>query len=878
MNELDLIEELIHILKLDSEVARYFQTNIHWLEERRAYWHKSHIRLGLVGVTSSGKSTFLNAVLGKALLPAAVRPSSGILITCAKGEKEEATVHFESRASVKLSSMRLASDLEAYADELFNPGNRKQVTSIDLRSPHYGIDESIKIIDSPGLDAYGLERHEALTMETLLPNVDVCLYMVTLKANSDESTYRIVKSIHEHGKPLIIIQNMLDSVESNKGVNGVVLKSKADVALDHKKRLQRIVDKVSPELARKVQIVQVSAKQALTAKINAYPALYQESRFDLLIQSIQEQVDRLKPTFRSDRLRHVKHHLDELLWMEMAEGAALNSKQETNQFDQQLNQLQEEKQKEASMLQKYRYTIGCMKQIVTEIRTLFASTIRDLERLDKEEVAEAQQLLEKLMERTESSEGRVIEHIRNFEAVLIVRCQSLNLNPDDYKAEMLTVRKNKSTFKIKKQITQEKKRQKSDGFFSGTARFIGNLFDKDWGYKYVTHDVEIIDFQAMRQQLQKYQANITDPLDTFIAGCEVRVRKFFDIFDQELRRREEELKAKKSSVMEKQNIQHVITMLSEAMQRAGSPLDMPNCFKSVNASNVQNSKQQSSSNIKSKVQTRKSDAAKVAKESTKSEAAEEPRVARTLMEIEKPVLSVFHLSDFIAKVHFSTLFAFVQEHNAKLQVFTSTVIWGWDSQSITDFCSRFLYPHVTDKDIAIFCKSGLIYKTVHGHRYLIVNELELDRSLLPQLYKLINNFTFNVYLIVNAMQPGATVTQAKRSLLFIQPAADRAVVNWVSQSFREFKTGGNAEEGLRSLIGISRHFQQPLGMYLINDMNPVYSLFLVELAQLKRITISDEMKLLGKLKATCSLLVGSEEMTICASMAQVYSTVKESSR
>lgn len=111
-------------------------------------------------------------------------------------------------------------DLEGYADEKFNPENRKLVSSIELQSPHFAIDSSIKIIDSPGLEAYGLERHEALTMETLLPHVDGCLYMTTLKTNSDESTYKIVKSIHEHSKPLIIIQNMLDSVVSKKGVRG----------------------------------------------------------------------------------------------------------------------------------------------------------------------------------------------------------------------------------------------------------------------------------------------------------------------------------------------------------------------------------------------------------------------------------------------------------------------------------------------------------------------------------------------------------------------------------------------------------------------------------------------------------------------------------
>ncbi len=40
---------------------------------------------------------------------------------------------------------------------------------------------NILLIDSPGLDAYGLENHEKLTLENLLPTIDVCIFVTTLK-------------------------------------------------------------------------------------------------------------------------------------------------------------------------------------------------------------------------------------------------------------------------------------------------------------------------------------------------------------------------------------------------------------------------------------------------------------------------------------------------------------------------------------------------------------------------------------------------------------------------------------------------------------------------------------------------------------------------
>lgn len=300
MDAKNLIQDSIKILKGDLKASKYFEANIQWLEQQLEYQQKNIIRIGLIGVTSSGKSTILNALLGEKLLPAAVRPSSGILITCSKSKVKEATVFFEDRKPLILRNEQIKQEINRFGDEKNNPGNQYKVKHIDIKSPHFLLDENVQIVDSPGLEAYGLEYHETLTMETLLPSVDLCIYALTMKANADESTFRALQTIQKHRKPIVIIQNMLDSVEPKKGKDGEIIKTKEQVAFEHKARIERIVEKVQTtsdtgvDMKTLVDIIQLSAKEALIARIQKDNNLFKESKMNDLIHCLRSSLKRLQ--------------------------------------------------------------------------------------------------------------------------------------------------------------------------------------------------------------------------------------------------------------------------------------------------------------------------------------------------------------------------------------------------------------------------------------------------------------------------------------------------------------------------------------------------------------------------------------------------------
>ncbi|MBR4665616.1 MAG: dynamin family protein, partial [Lentisphaeria bacterium] len=92
------------------------------------------VRIAIVGVTSSGKSTFLNSVLGHPFLPTGIPPSSGRQIVCCKDKNNHtfAEVIFTEESGRK--TLKIATNmqhvLKQYGDERENPGNSKQVLEI----------------------------------------------------------------------------------------------------------------------------------------------------------------------------------------------------------------------------------------------------------------------------------------------------------------------------------------------------------------------------------------------------------------------------------------------------------------------------------------------------------------------------------------------------------------------------------------------------------------------------------------------------------------------------------------------------------------------------------------------------------------------------
>ena len=95
MKSVCFINEALKILQHNEYAKERYSGEIEWLVRRKEKWDSDRIRIGVLGVTSSGKSTLINAVIGDKLLSMAVKPSSNQLISCIKGSYPEAVIYFQ---------------------------------------------------------------------------------------------------------------------------------------------------------------------------------------------------------------------------------------------------------------------------------------------------------------------------------------------------------------------------------------------------------------------------------------------------------------------------------------------------------------------------------------------------------------------------------------------------------------------------------------------------------------------------------------------------------------------------------------------------------------------------------------------------------------
>ena len=483
-DEIEIIERAINILTSHDDVKSRYAANIKILEERLIAAKHNFYRLGVIGITSCGKSTMINALLGEALLPMKAKPTSNQLVSCRKGCERKAIVFFEDGREEVLNDKQLTADvIGGYTDETQNPRNKRGVRQIDIISPNFPFDERIVLVDSPGLDAFGLENHDKLTMNSLLPTVDLCVFMTTFKPQSDERNRSVLNAMAQHEKPIIVIQNMIDALlpspDGKLNVN--------DVALQHRHRLERIIEHSNIIDKSQVQIVQYSATWALDARIksNFSPIKANRSNHRHLINTINNTFNAIKPKIDNYRLRIVKRQIDEILETAQKDAAGIivieSFKHEEIQarFDRLL----------MSGKTEIRTIINNLESECDEFKNVYEITQYDLD-LVKDECESACKILNEI-------QTNMISGIKAL-------CKTLNMDERDlfafepirYSGSNLTLSTKRTTIREKEWVVG-----------GDVTRWIGKQLGKKWGYK--EFDVEVPNHEVnKRKGLNQYETAI----------------------------------------------------------------------------------------------------------------------------------------------------------------------------------------------------------------------------------------------------------------------------------------------------------------------------------------------------------------------------------
>lgn len=228
------------------------------LKALRRSMNEANITVGIAGLTSSGKSSFMNALLGEKLIPEQTRATTNVPIICREGETRGAKIFYQDGRSENIQGKNLTSSfMKNIASEKINAGNKEGISRIEIVMPGALIPEGICFVDTPGADS--LAGSGGAALRNILPEFDVIIYVMPLRSRLKGSDYEFLRTILGINKRIIFVLSQID-LERDDTEAGRIIKSSHDKILSDITALRDDMQKFS---GRDFDVIPVSSKNAL---------------------------------------------------------------------------------------------------------------------------------------------------------------------------------------------------------------------------------------------------------------------------------------------------------------------------------------------------------------------------------------------------------------------------------------------------------------------------------------------------------------------------------------------------------------------------------------------------------------------------------------
>jgi predicted GTPase len=222
--------------------------------------------LAVLGQFKRGKSSLMNAIIGRELLPTGVLPLTSAITVLKYGPTERLVIN---REGFSFQDELPISSLPDYVTEKGNPANEKKVRTAYVELPVSLLRRGLEFVDTPGVGS-AITANTATTY-SFLPACDAVLFVTSVDTPMTSLELAFLKEIREYVDKIFFIVNKTDTV-----------------ADDERDEILNFVAKTiqSQIGSGDVKVFAVSARLGLAAKASADNALYAQSGLKTLEEAM----------------------------------------------------------------------------------------------------------------------------------------------------------------------------------------------------------------------------------------------------------------------------------------------------------------------------------------------------------------------------------------------------------------------------------------------------------------------------------------------------------------------------------------------------------------------------------------------------------------
>ena len=175
-----------------------------FLASCRRFAKERTLNVAVLGRFKAGKSSFLNHLVGRQLLPVGVVPVTTVITEIEFGPVEAGHVEFLDGHTEQIS----AEHISAFIAEAENPGNAKQVRRVSVLLPEMARYRGLRFVDTPGLDSVFAHNTDAAL--EWLPNVGLALVAVGVDPPLSQQDVELIRKLSRYTPRIALLLTKVD--------------------------------------------------------------------------------------------------------------------------------------------------------------------------------------------------------------------------------------------------------------------------------------------------------------------------------------------------------------------------------------------------------------------------------------------------------------------------------------------------------------------------------------------------------------------------------------------------------------------------------------------------------------------------------------------